>query len=126
MLWEIAVVIAMTMLKQGELNAGLATLLAFDTYRRINEFCDLTVFDAAIAGDSRLGTSSISTSMALRLRETKTGRNQFVQVKRESVSQLITQHVAHRGGHELLFQGLTDWRYRATLHSTLQQLQLDN
>jgi hypothetical protein len=125
MLWELAVVISMTMIKQGEINAGLATLLAFDAYLRINEFCNLMVSDIASAGDSRLGTTSISTKMALRLRHTKTGKDQFVQVKRDNVSRLIAQHTNGHSGHELVFQGLTDWRYRSTLYNTLQQLQIE-
>src|SRR4051812_13066652 len=47
----------------------VASLLAFDAYLRVNEFCNLRVSDVACAGDVRLGTSSISTRMCLRLRE---------------------------------------------------------
>lgn len=124
MLWEIAVVVALSFIKQGDVDAGLATLLAFDAYLRVNEFCKLRISDVACAGDARLGSSPIATRMSLRLRETKTGKNQFVQVKRHAVSALIACHVSGRAPDELVFHGLSASEFRLRLRQVLTQLSL--
>jgi integrase len=126
MLWEIAVLVAFTLLRHGEVAAGAATLLAFDAYLRVNEFCSLRVVDVSLVNDARMGSSSISSRMALRLLHTKTGRNQFVQVRRDAVAAVIAKLIEGRSGSELVFGGLSDSRYRMLLGRTCKSLGLSS
>jgi integrase len=94
--YELTVAIALTMAKNRFVPHAIATLLAFDGYLRINEFCRLRVSDISFPGDNRVG--SALNSMALRLSHTKTGRNQFVTIRSPAVVSLLQDWVAFRVG----------------------------
>ena len=85
--WDLAVVIAATLAEMGDLAAAAAVLTAFDTYMRLGEVAALKVADVAQAGDPRRGLEH--NTVTLRLRQTKTGRNQGVQVRRPAVRHLL-------------------------------------
>lgn len=87
--WDMTVCIAMHMVCNGNWRLGVATLLAFDCYCRIGELMSLTHDDVARANDPRMGSSF--GGMALRLRHTKTGKNQWVDVRRPCVRALVEQ-----------------------------------
>lgn len=84
---ELATVIAITMVKSGYYNAGLATLLAFDCYLRIGELTQLKISDIALPINLHFGLSH--NGMALHLKKTKTGKNQFVKVESIIITELI-------------------------------------
>ena len=85
--WDITVCIAYRMTATSGLRLGVATLLAFDCYLRIGELCSLRACDVADVDDPRTG--SAHRRMALRLRRTKTGANQWVQVRNPEVQMLL-------------------------------------
>jgi integrase len=85
--WDLAVVLACQMTRHGYLRHAIGTLLAFDCFLRVGELCTLTKSDIADNGDQRMGGEY--RGMALRLRQTKTGPNQWVQVEDEKVKTLV-------------------------------------
>jgi integrase len=85
--WDLAVVLACQMTRHGYLRHAIGTLLAFDCFLRVGELCTLTKSDIADNGDHRMGGEY--RGMALRLRQTKTGPNQWVQVEDEKVKTLV-------------------------------------
>ena len=80
------------MVKSGYYNAGLATLLAFDCYLRIGELTNLKLGDIALPSSLHFGSSH--NGMALNLKKTKTGRNQFVKVESSVITELVELLVA--------------------------------
>ena len=99
--WEIAVVIAVQLWRHDCLRSGIATLLAFDCLLRIGELLALRKEDIAFPGDHRLpgGYSSV----LVRLRKTKTGRNQSVVVRNVALRSLLFDLVNVTGDRQLLF-----------------------
>jgi integrase len=77
--WDLAVVIGVHLAVNGRWALGVGTLLAFDCYLRVGELCGLRRKDVADCGDPRMG--AVYTGMALRLKHTKTGKNQWVEVR---------------------------------------------
>jgi hypothetical protein len=51
--WPVTCVIALEMIRRGYFNEGIITLLAFDSYLRINEALGLYCEDCAIGADVR-------------------------------------------------------------------------
>lgn len=90
--WDLAVCIGVRQACTGRWLHGVATLLAFDCYLRIGEFTSLTRGDVADAGDLRLGSGH--EGMALRLRHTKTGPNQWVNVRNPDVITLVRSRLS--------------------------------
>jgi integrase len=89
--WELAVVMAYQMKRAGKPLYALATLLGFDCFLRNGEVVNLLRSDVADASDPRVATSY--TGMALRLRDTKTGKNQWVTVLNPAVIKLLRERV---------------------------------
>lgn len=87
MTWELAVLVAVHLTRNGKLRYAIATLLAFDCFLRVGELVSLRKCDVADSGDSRLGR--MYQGLALRLRQTKTGPNQWVEVHDSDVMQLV-------------------------------------
>lgn len=74
-------------------------LLAFHCYLRVSELTRLTYGDIVRSGDRRTGR--VQTVMALRLRETKTGINQWVSVTDETISSVLTLYLKrHCSGND--------------------------
>lgn len=120
--WELAVAIAVQMARHGALAQAVATVLAFDCYLRINEYCQLRAEDVSSSQDARLGREY--TGVALRLRSTKTGPNQWVQVEHQAVRTLLLRlKSAARSPTQLLF-GCTAAQYRRLFKSTCAELGL--
>src|SRR5690348_13939802 len=91
--WHLACRIALQLVLQGNRPAAVAVLLSFDGYLRISECVGLDVTDVALPHDARLGGTAVQqTWAALRLRSTKTGPNQWVQLTRPEVTQLLTRY----------------------------------
>lgn len=58
--WPVTVLIAIVLAKNGQIDAAIATLVAFDGLLRISEFTSLLVADISTQGDARRGTASTS------------------------------------------------------------------
>lgn len=92
--WNLTCLIALQLAQSGDPTAAMAVLLSFDCYLRITECINLTVADVAVPGDRRLGVQH--QWVALSLRQTKTGPNQWVQLRRPEVGALLCRFLAAR------------------------------
>ena len=92
MTWDLAVCVAVHLTSRNRFPMGVGVLLAFNSYLRIGELCGLTRRDVADSGDARLGPGFVG--MALRLGKTKTGTNQWAEVRSAEVQQLLRLMVA--------------------------------
>ena len=75
------------MVQNGHIRHAIATLLAFDCFLRVGELVGLRRKYAGDTGDRRMGSEYQGTS--LRLKHTKTGPNQWVQVHEPQVVELL-------------------------------------
>lgn len=101
--WELTVVVAIQMLRNGYHRYAVATLLAFDCLLRVGELCALRASDIADAGDARMGAQYRQTLVAIR--QAKTGRNQSVAVTRDEVKALLRPILDDTKSGALLFPG---------------------
>lgn len=108
--WDLTVCVAVHMASNGHWALGVGTLLAFDCYLRIGELTGLRRRDVADKGDARLG--SAYTGVSLRLASTKTGKNQFVEVRNPSVRMLLTQLLARLPHRKSKLLGVSTSTYR--------------
>ena len=108
--WELAQLFALTMANLGFYEAGVATLVAFDCYLRISEFCALRAVDVAIPGDAKL--PSAYKKVALRLPSTKTGKNQFVCLNRAPVASFLADLASAATDKSAPLFCMSTWRYR--------------
>lgn len=90
--YDIAVLIAVQMSRFAGLRMGIAVLLSFECLLRVGEWPQLLPSDVVDAGDARV--SSSYRGCAIRLANTKTGRNQFVTVLDPRVRLLLRALVA--------------------------------
>ena len=102
-------------------SLGIGTLLAFDCFLRVGELCSLKREDVADASDSRLGVDF--KGMALRLRKTKTGPNQWVEVESPAVMLLLRDVIAKTKPGRSLFPVSTS-TYRRLFKSACSDLKL--
>ena len=79
--WDLTVLLACEVTRMGHPVLGLGFLLSFDCLLRINELLALGRDDVATPSDLRLGVSGSDGGVRLRLKVTKTGRDQWVAVK---------------------------------------------
>lgn len=121
--WELTVVIGVQMVRGGRLAEGLATILGFHCYLRLGEICNLRVSDVADSGDARVGGEY--RGMALRLRTTKTGPNQWVEVKDAAVIALLRQRLSGRRSGSFVF-GFSASSYRRLFKAVLSNLGLSS
>jgi integrase len=101
--WELTVAIASRVRSQSPV-ASIGLLLAFDCYLRLGELLSLRRSDIADSGDARHGVGF--SGMALRLRKTKTGANQWVTVENADVLRLLRgllSALPPQNGETLLF-----------------------
>lgn len=87
--WELAVAIAVRMMRRGARLAAIGVLVAFDCLLRVGELCGLRKDDVVDARSGRLGGEA--KGVALRLANTKTGPNKFVIVEDPQVARLLLQ-----------------------------------
>jgi integrase len=117
--WELTLVLA-TKMAHSHWASGVAVLLAFVCYLRIGELVSLEVGDVAMAGDPRV--SSKLPRIALRLRKTKRGPNQWVVVHDARVEKLISL-LLNRPASASLF-GLSASQFRRFFKVALADLGL--
>jgi integrase len=94
--FELASLIAATLVKSGFADMGLAVLLSFSSLLRISECCSLRVKDIAFRGDSRMGSLAAAWPATLTLKHTKTGDDMWARVRHEEVAALLRSHLSPR------------------------------
>jgi integrase-like protein len=99
--WELTCAVALRMALNGHLRAAIGTLLAFDCFLRVNELVGLHREDVADAKDARIGAFAVD--MTIRLRQTKTGPNQWVTVEDPQVKSLLRLAVSCTSPGQRLF-----------------------
>ena len=101
--WDLTVCVGLRLALSGRWALGVGTLLAFECYLRVGELCGLRRKDVAVPGDRRLG--SLHRGMYLRLKHTKTGNNQWVEIRSPTVRSLVELLLASVGsrGRSRLF-----------------------
>lgn len=105
--WPCTVMIALTMARNGNVQAGIATLLAFDSYLRIGELLGLRREDVAYGGDPRLKAGPIN-NVYIRLRRTKAGVEQSVIINNADVKVLVLSLCDTVAPNTLLFPYTTN------------------
>ncbi len=85
--WELAVAIAVRLLRRRQLRSAIGVLVAFDCLLRVGELCGLSCVDVVDATTGRLGSEA--RGVYLRLAKTKTGPNKFVVVEDPAVASLL-------------------------------------
>jgi len=118
---ELCVAVAVKLAFSGHWNAGVGVLLAFDCFLRVSELTGLRCEDVADSKDPRLSTSF--KGMALRLRSTKTGPNQWVEVLDTRVQSLLRRLRSTRGASTSLL-GLSTDRFRRLFKAACADLKL--
>jgi integrase len=119
--WELAVAIAVQMCRSGHYQYGVGVLLAFDCFLRISELCNITKDNIADAGDHRIGTEHKGTLISLPT--TKTGKNQWVEIRDPSVLTLVRSLVKQLKPKQRLFT-FNASTFRRLLHATCHDLGL--
>lgn len=122
--WDLSVLIACQMARQHKLRMAIATVLAFDCFLRVGELVSIRRADVATTGDARMGSEYRGT--AIRLRKTKTGPNQWVQVHDKHVELLLLALVSCVSGDQSLLFPFTANQYRSMFKTTCAQLQLSS
>lgn len=118
--WELTVLIALK-ISVHSWPLAVATLVAFDCFLRVGELVGLKREDVADSNDARLGVDF--KGMALRLRKTKTGPNQWVEVENKDVMCLLRDVVASAKSGKSLFPASTS-TYRRLFKSACSDLGL--
>jgi hypothetical protein len=93
--WEICCALSSIMVLSGQPEHALATLLSFDCYLRISEFSNLTISDILHTGDDSR-SSRVNQRVVVCLKQTKTGRNQSVTVRRPLIAALLLGYCQSR------------------------------
>lgn len=121
--WPVACVVAVWMTGRGWLREAIGTLLAFDCLLRVSELCALRATDVIDAKASAVD-QSWKFSLALRLRQTKTGENQSVPIANAGVGKLVRILLRFTSGSDRLFPRSTA-TYRKRLKTACAALGLD-
>lgn len=123
--WDLTVLLAVQMVRHGYVGAGVATLVGFHCLLRIGELVGLRTSDVARLRDHRLGSTRRLQRMGLRLRKTKTGKEQWVDVLDTDVASILGNWCDARkaAGAGRLF-GFSATQYRQLLKSLCEQLGL--
>ena len=119
MTWPIACAVACRMAERGKLLHGVAVLTSFHCLLRVGEMTNLRKSDIALQNDDRLGVSAFKG--ALRLRKTKTGPNQWVTVRDESIYQLLQAVTVGLAKEDRVFP-FSASTFRRSLRSTCLEL----
>lgn len=122
--WDLTVLIAVTMAKNGYFRQGVGCLLAFDCFLRVGELVNLRRDDVAVESDARVGGDF--TGVALRLRHTKTGKNQWVTVDDGQVKKLLLALVGESSSDEARIFPFSAGQFRNLLKTACAALSLSS
>ena len=92
--WELTVLFAVLLAREGHHAPAVGLLLAFDCYLRVSEMTRIRYCDVVMPNDPRTGQAY--TGMAVALPLTKTGLNQWVTIKDPAVGDILLDHIARR------------------------------
>jgi len=102
MSFKITVAVAVAMARSGYTEAAIATLVAWDCYLRVSEYCNLQVKDVIPSHDTRIdvsssshNTSSSAPSTIITLPHSKTGTHQSVAIRNPQIDALLTAYLQH-------------------------------
>jgi integrase len=121
--WEVTVAIACNMAQRGLHGPAVAVLVGFDCYLRVGELTRIRFRDVVLPNDPRMGRAH--SAMAVCLPRTKTGKNQSVDLDRQSVCDVLCAWI-HRlsptakGGNPYIFAFSPDYLRRALRQSCLE------
>ena len=101
--WELAVVIAVQMVRRGYVRYGVGVLLSFDCLLRVSEMAALRRED--VIDPRNRSVSADFQYVSLRIRRAKTGANQSVDVWNSTVATLLRWVVDHTAPGAPLFPG---------------------
>lgn len=121
--WDAACAIAVTLACWGERAAAIAVLTSFDCYLRVGEMAALRVADVIDATSVRMG--SAYRGMSLILKQTKTGPNKSVDVRRPVVRELVAELVHGKPLAALVFD-TTAARFRRIFKAAAAMLGLSS
>lgn len=121
--WELAVTIAVQMVRSGHYQYGVGVLLSFDCFLRVSELCNITKEHFADSGDHRISTEHKGTLISLPT--TKTGKNQWVEILNPSVITLVRSLVKSTKPKNKLFT-FSPATFRRLLHATCADLGLSS
>lgn len=120
--WTIAIAIAVWLAQHNKPQMSIAIVLSFDCYLRSGELINLKREDIADGLDSRLGLRDAN-RMHLHLRQTKTDKNQGVEVKDRQVMNLVRTLIFSTPVNEKLFP-FSKSTYRRWFHRACDALRL--
>ena len=120
--WDLTVLIAVRILRQGHRRAAIGVLLAFDCYLRIGELVGLRHSDIADIDDARQGSGD--REMVIGLRHTKTGPNKWVTVADPEVATLVRSLLRPSAADDELVFGLNAAKLRRLFKQACEDLGL--
>lgn len=102
--WGITLLLSAWLYAHGCGDAALLSLLSFDCYLRAHEGLSLLTSDILWQGDARLG-QRFTGQAGVRLASGKTGKNQWVELRRPFVARILRAYCRRRltAGHTRLF-----------------------
>ena len=132
--WDVTIALVMTMISNNYIEHAIATLLAFDCYLRISEFCNLRVKEVLLPNDARFSLSSTNVPSQqgswrqgprtiLTLPSSKTGVNQSVGIENQQIELVFNKYIHLKQKSDYVFSFNTS-SYTKVFHSLLQALQL--
>mgnify|MGYP001567043813 FL=1 len=99
--WDLTVLLATALVRSGQQDLACGCLLAFDCLLRITELLNLCNDDVACPGDLRW--KSTLPGVCLRLKHTKTGKQQWVPVKNAFVTSWLLSIMSKRSSNAKIF-----------------------
>ena len=89
--WDVSVAISIQLLRIGRKDMALATLVMFDGLLRISECINIKKKHVSYPGDVRF--SGVFNKFGIALAKTKTGANQWAELRMLQVKQLLQDHL---------------------------------
>lgn len=124
--WSAVQAVSAMLCEGGHFSAAVGVLLAFECYLRPSEVLALRRADVAFPDEGRVyigGRGKMCQEAMVRLRHTKTGRDQSVTIRDQEVQQLLRVVIAETEEGEKLFPYRIA-QYRKLFKSACQQLRL--
>lgn len=121
--WSLTVAIAVHMAGHGRSDMGAATLLAFDALMRVTELTSLMREDLVFGDQFDERVDDLYRQSGARLRRAKTGTEQWCEILRPSVRNIVRTHAATRLPGQPLF-GFSSNEYRRFFKRTCAALGL--
>lgn len=123
MSYTVLVLVSVGMSARGWFSSAVGAILAFECYLRVSELVGLRRSDVALPDDRRLGVAGRPDSIALRLRKTKRGVNQWVTVRSPLARALLLELMLADPEEDRLFP-FSAGTFRRRLHAVCAGLGL--